>query len=263
MKKDKLIKIIDVVVLIIVAALCGIYTVSGLFSGAKGNKVDYVLICCILLFALALHFIFSIFTELEFFKKQDELMSKVDSLDAIKGVRKFATSSECDAYIAERIALAEKSVCDLNWQDDLPFNPRARDPLQKQFTEKAIDTSIKTFCKKQGRIYREIFTFTYPANIQKMKIHISYGNSYSCAYFENLTTPKFPKMQFVIIDNKEIIFASSAYEPHLYSIHDENFVHMFSRYFDQAWRQSTRTIKEDNIVHEDVIDKIERNYSNI
>lgn len=263
MRKIKIIKIIDVIILIIVAALCGIYAVSGLFNKVEGYNVDYILICSILLFALALHFIFSIFTEFDFFEKQEELMTKIDSLDAIKGVRKFATSTEGDAYIADRIALAKESVCDLNWQDDLPFNPRARDPQKKKFTEKAIDASIRAFCKKQGRIYREIFTFTYPANIQKMKIHISYGNSYSCAYFENLKNPKFPKMQFVIIDEKEVIFASSAYEPHLYAIQDKNFVHMFSRYFDQAWRESTGKIKEAKTAHQDVISEIESKYSDI
>ena len=189
MKKDKIIKIIDVIILIVVAAICGIYAVSGLFT-KEANSVNYVLISCILLFALALHFIFSIFAEFDFFKRQDELSSKIDSLKAIKGVTKFQTSSECDEYIAEKIALAKESVCDLNWQDDLPFNPRARDPQRKNFTAKAIDDSIKSFCKKQGRTYREIFTFTYPANIDKMKAHITYGDSFSCAYFENLKNPK-------------------------------------------------------------------------
>lgn len=260
MKKDKIIKIIDVSILISIAVLCAFYTASGLFNESK--NINYTAVCCILLFALALHFIFSIFTEFDFFKRQEDLMSKIDSLNMIKGVKKFTKVSDCDAYIAERISTAKESVYDLNWQDDLPFNPRARDPQTKKFTEKVIDNSIKAFCKKQGRTYREIFTFSYPANVQKMKAHITYGDSYSCAYFENLINPKFPKLQFVIIDGKEVIFASSAYEPHLYAIQDEHFVHMFICYFDQAWRESTKKIKDNTIIYNAVIAEIESQYAN-
>jgi len=254
----KTIKIVDIVILSVIGIVCAIYAVSGLFP--NNASPNYVLIACLLLFALVSHFILSISTELQLFKKQDELIKTINSLDAIKGVQIFTNSTDSDTYIAERITLAKESVCDLNWQDDLPVNPRARDPRKKQFTEKEIDKSIKSFCKKSSTMYREIFTFEYSANVQKMKAHIEYGDTYNCSYFENKDIPKFPKIQFVIIDEKEVIFASSAYEPYLYAVRDEKFVHMFKAYFEQAWRQSTK-IKERKTVHDNIIAEIETKYT--
>lgn len=69
------------------------------------------------------------------------------------------------------------------------------------------------------KIYKEIFTFSYPKNLGKMITHLDYGEVYSCSYYENLELDrKFPKMQFVVIDDEKVIFVSSSYQPNLCSI---------------------------------------------
>jgi hypothetical protein len=82
-----------------------------------------------------------------------------------------------------------------------------------------------TIIKKDIREYKEIFTFSYECNIDKMLDHINYGPVYSCRYFDNKEEKtKFPKIQFVIIDEEEAIFVSSSYAPHLYSLKGKELV---------------------------------------
>ena len=49
--------------------------------------------------------------------------------------------------------------------------------------------------------------------------HLSYDSNYSCRYFDNKEEKtKFPKIQFVIIDEEEVIFVSSSYASYPYSL---------------------------------------------
>ena len=49
--------------------------------------------------------------------------------------------------------------------------------------------------------------------------HINFGLVYSCRYFDNKEEKtKFPKIQFVIIDEEEVIFVSSSYASYPYSL---------------------------------------------
>lgn len=264
MQTERVLKIIDIVILIIVALLCGVFTCLGLFSDLK---IDYSLITATLLFAIALHFIFSAFIEMKFLNRENEMAQTIEDstnkiISSLKGVeiKFFETIEEVDLYIAQRIREAKKNVYDLNWQDYYHSNPHHRNPIDREYSENQIDLAIKNFCENEdNNLYREIFTFSYPNNYGKMKRHTSYGDSYSCSYFDNITNKKFPKIQFVIIDDEEVIFVSSAYRPYLCAIKDKKIVHIFDHYFEQAWNLSEK-IKKGSKVNEELIEKIKIDY---
>ncbi len=265
MKKEKVIKIIDITILIAVAVLCAVFGFIDILS--EKNAIDYSFLACVLLFAITIHFIASAFLEIDLLKKHQDISTKIDFstktiIDSLKGVeiKLFDKIEDVDLYVAQKITNAKKSVFDLNWQDYLKNNPNPRNPVVREYTENEIDKSIKQFCSESyAKIYREIFTFSYSKNFQKMLTHMTYGNNYNCAYYDNIKHPKFPKIQFVIIDDEEVIFVSSAYRPHFCAIHDKRIVSIFNNYFEQAW-QLSRVIKDKDGTKQGIIEKIRAAY---
>lgn len=265
MKKEKAIKIIDIIILIIVAVLSAVFAFVDLFSDKY--VINYSFLACILLFAITIHFIASAFLEMDLLKKNQNISTKIDSaaktiIDSLKGVEinLFEKIEDVDLYIAQRISVAKKSVYDLNWQDHLKSNPNPRNPVVREYTENAIDKSIKDFClESTAKVYREIFTFSHTKNFNKMLTHITYGNKYSCSYYDNARHPRFPKIQFVIVDDEEVIFVSSAYRPNFCAIRDKRIVSIFNHYFVQAWELS-KVIKENKTINQELIEKIRNTY---
>ncbi|MDR1761520.1 MAG: hypothetical protein LBR55_03620 [Bacteroidales bacterium] len=269
MKKRTILQNIDAIILIVIATTCGSFTV---WSIIVEKPEYYALLACGFLFAIALHFIFSVFIEKESSKKQEELTKIVAesketilnshklTITSFKGAKVTDIIQNVDLYIAERIKNALKSVYDLNWQD-YQKNSNPRNISDRKYSENAIDASIKEFCKKGNVTYQEIFTFSDNRNYPKLKTHINYGDNYSCSYYDNLEPlKKFPKIQFVIIDEKEVIFVSSAYGHSLCATRDEKIVEICCIYFKQAWDLSTK-IKEEKIVHNNIITEIEAKYT--
>lgn len=264
MNKEKVIRTVDVTILIAVGVICAIYFCLELF-GFK--KVDFALMSFILLLAITLHFIAAIFLEMDLLTKHQDISTKIDTstktiIDSLKGVeiKLFDKIEDVDFYIAQMITSAKKSVFDLNWQDYLKSNPNPRNPVVREYTENAIDKSIKEFCSESSaKVYREIFTFSHTKNFQKMLTHITYGDKYSCSYYDNIKHPRFPKLQFVIIDDEEVIFVSSAYKPHFCAIRDKRIVSIFNNYFEQAWTLS-KVIKDKDDIKHDIIEKIRTAY---
>ena len=127
------------------------------------------------------------------------LFRSIDSLNGVEVIF-FDDINEVDMYIAKRILAASECVYDFNWQDFMPINPYHRKLADKEYAATKIDASIKSFCSKKTmkpRIYKEIFTFSYPQNIGKMLNHIKYGDVYCCSYYENKDiNTRFPKLQF-------------------------------------------------------------------
>lgn len=71
--------------------------------------------------------------------------------------------------------------------------------------------------------------------------HIKYGDVYCCSYYENKDiNTRFPKLQFVVIDDREVVFVSSAYKPNLCSIKNTRIASIFCNYFEQAWELSKK-----------------------
>ena len=265
MKKEKVIKIIDITILIAVAVLSAVFAFIDMLS--EKYVIDYSFLACILLFAITIHFIASAFLEMDLMKKHQDISTKIDSstktiINSLKGVeiKLFDEIADVDIYISQRILSANKNVYDLNWQDFHKSNPNPRNPAVKEYTESELDKSIKEFCAdNKSKVYREIFTFSYQKNFQKMLTHITYGDKYSCSYYDNIKHPRFPKLQFVIIDDEEVIFVSSAYRPHFCAIRDKRIVSIFNNYFEQAWTLS-KVIKDKYDIKHDIIEKIRTAY---
>lgn len=262
--KEKALKIFDITLLIGVAGIC---IISGCLDILNITKPDYSIMAFALLSAITVHFITAGFLDLELLKKNQDLSAKLDSvskkiIDSLKGVEinLFEKIEDVDLYIAQRISVAKKSVYDLNWQDHLDKNPNPRNPVDREYTEGAIDKSMKDFCSEvSAKVYREIFTFSHTRNFQKMEAHITYGEKYSCSYYDNLYKTKFPKLQFVIIDDEEVVFVSSAYRPNFCAIKDKRIVSIFNNYFEQAWELSEK-IKEGKSLNADLITNIRTRY---
>lgn len=265
MNKEKIIKIINITILIAVAVFTAVFAFIDLLS--EKYVIDYSFLACILLFAITIHFIASVFLEMDMLKKHQDISTKIDTstkkiIDSLKGVEinLFEKIEDVDLYIAQRISIAKKSVYDLNWQDHLKNNPNPRNPVVREYTENAIDKSIKYFCSESSaKVYREIFTFSHKKNFAKMLTHINYGNKYSCSYYDNKQHPRFPKLQFVIIDDEEVVFVSSAYRPNFCAIRDKRIVSIFNNYFEQAWELS-KVIKDNANTKWDIIEKVRTAY---
>lgn len=269
--KDKIIKIIDIAMIIAAIVVCLIaFILDGYNSYVSSDiNIDYSFVSTTLLLSIAIHFILSAFIQEDILKKQLTLEEKLSQstdtiIESLNGVEVtfFDDINDVDIYIAKQILEATSSVYDFNWQDYTSVNPHHRSQYEKEYASNEIDKSIKKFCERNSSIspiYKEIFTFSYPKNWGKLLDHISYGDSYSCSYYDNKDDKKFPKLQFVVIDDKEVIFVSSAYKPNLCSIKNKRIVSIFSSYFDQAWDLSIK-IKESNQLYDDIVSDIKNKY---
>jgi hypothetical protein len=263
-------KIIDRWLLIAIAIVCGGFTV---FSIATSKPEYYSLLACGFLFAIALHLIFSTFINKNIAEQQEELSKLVvKSKDTILNSHKLTITSfkgnkvtdiiqNVDLYIADKIKNATNSVYDLNWQD-YQKNNNPRNNSDRTYSENAIYKCIKEFCAKENVEYQEIFTFSYERNLPKLMTHKNYGNNYSCAYYDNLEPlKKFPKLQFVIVDEKEVIFVSSTYGHSLCATRDEKIVEICCIYFKQAWELSEKIKKRGESANDELITAIEIKYN--
>ena len=234
-----------------------------IFKSLPDIEVAYPAISSCLLVSLSTILIIYQFENRKKLEKIEGLPKEISSIIRHSGnVKFFKDIDEVDNYIAKRISEAKESVCDLNWQDFMTTNPMPRNEAKKKHISNQIDKEIRKFCnhKKDKREYKEIFTFSYERNIDKMLDHINYGSVYSCRYFDNKEEKtKFPKIQFVIIDEEEIIFVSSSYAPHLYSLKGKELVGVFRKYFEQAWQLATE-LKSDSNLDKDSISYIESTY---
>ena len=89
-------------------------------------------------------------------------------------------------------------------------------------------------------MYKEIFMFNADGRKEKMKKRVQENSeAYSCAYYENSSVPQF---QFVVIDRKIVIFASSRYKLPIAIVNDE-IGQLFTNYYDELWENAIK-IKE-------------------
>jgi len=271
--KKKIIKIFDILTITSAIIICIVtYIVDGLAVLKQQElDIDYSVISATLLLSIAIHFILSAFIQDDMNKTQIALKNNIEQstktiINSLNGVEVefFEDINKVDIYISEKIADASSCVYDFNWQDYMETNPYHRNPIEKKYASTQIDKSIKSFCSKKSskpKMYKEIFTFSYPKNLGKMIEHLTYGDNYSCSFYDNKEpNTKFPKLQFVIIDDCEVIFVSSAYKPNLCSIKNKRIVSIFCSYFEQAWELS-QIIKEGPNINESLVKDIKQKYS--
>lgn len=271
--KDKFLENFDKVILLTVSIICGIVIFFGLMGRTTifGWSIDYAYISCVLLCAIATHFILSIYGSFGHKQIENKINQSVTSIvESLNGVEKitFNTIKEVDSYVANRIKNAKNTVQDLNWQDfRIPVTNHTQQ--HRQEVDDEIDDSIKEFCNrkrnletKKKSVYEEIFTFpkSNKRNLQKMKSHVNYGDIYSCYYYETLEELKFPKLQFVIIDDEEVIFVSSEYKENFCAIKDRRIVNICLNYFMQARELSIMIKQRNHTADQNLIKQIEDKY---
>lgn len=236
--KEKVLKIVEYISLsssIVLSIVFGILDACGL-------NVNYLL--GFLFGSLTTYFLTCGIRESEKSKITSYTISQLDNTKVI-----LQSIDEVDAYIAERIGQAKTSVYDFCWWDYNTEGPVIhRNPQLVKKLGADLDNSLCKFCNKGGhRIYREIFSLHSDANKQKLLEHIKIPKNYQCAHYDT-STYKFPKLQFVIIDEEEVIFASRFYPTHCI-IRDKNIIDIMLNYFDQAWALAVK-IRENQIDEE-------------
>jgi hypothetical protein len=266
MERERIIKIWDTIVLVTAAIGCVIIMLLGLLDWNKiitlPITIDYAFVSCVLLGAIAIHFALSIygnFGQKEVEHKIDESTRKI--IDSLVGVEKqtFNSMNAVDEYVTKRIKEATSRVYDLNWLvSDKPSN---RDVEKDRLTRfhKNLNNGITHFNNnKKTDFYREIFVFHYPLKVDVMKSRLNF-EKYSCKYYHK--NNKFPKLQFVIIDDEEVIFISSLYKNgQLCAIRDKIIVALFIHYFDYSWKNAL-LIREDGKTENEVVAEIESSFS--
>jgi hypothetical protein len=162
------------------------------------------------------------------------------------GVSKAERMCQADQYAAKRIAEAQRSVWDFAWQDDKESNPKTDPPAAvRSAGSKALDEAIRGAIAGGLVHYHEILTTkAYSPLLRK---HIGYCREitpdrtlkYRARIYDNTRKGyrKFPKIQFVVIDEEEVIFMSSGYE-YCFSMKSKKTASVFLKYALMAWEQA-------------------------
>jgi hypothetical protein len=229
----------------------------------ENENLNYGLLCWILLTAITIHLLISIgkkgITKQDLEKHFEYTTETI--IKSLNGVKKqtFQDTKEASEYCEKRIAEAQTSVYDFNWIIPTKLSEQDADIINmryarnKEFHAK-LSEHIKKFDKSyKSCFYREIFVFHNLHKVNIMNERLKY-NKYSCKYYKN--DIQFPKMQFVIIDNEEVIFLSTIYKDGaLCAIKDPKIVKLCTSYFDVAWENAI-PIKVDDNRNETVIKEI-------
>lgn len=175
----------------------------------------------------------------EFSKQAEALLKKIQGAEVLG----FANAAQQEHYLAKRLADAKVEICDLSWKETLSLHVSLPERVKSQ---KSYENSIE---KTARRIpYREIFVFSDPRRIDKLKRRIDEDlPGYSCRYFPSSTIPR---LQFMIIDREEIVFASSSY-PTLCSIRQPHLAQIFQAYYESAWAAATPLKEGRNLRHDE------------
>jgi hypothetical protein len=167
----------------------------------------------------------------------------VDSLEGVE-FQKFDTRNELLNYVIKRIAKAHSRIDDLSWSPaislthELDVNQR----LDKKYAEQVSLASKKIS-------YREVFIFNRPGRIETLEKRLQENSpGYSCAYYQ---PTEVPLIQFMIIDNEEMIILSDQF-PHYYTIRHPDLIKLYSDYYEEIWRKATVLKLGTKVMHEEV-----------
>lgn len=252
---------------LLLAIVVGSISILGLFTDIpfiKGNLSNIILaVSSIILTIVAVSKSTSDKNHRQISEKIDEHLRKIGKnlevnkdtiLKGLEGVEfvKFSDPNEQIEYIINRLQNAKNSVSDFTWAPKVSssFNAPLRQKLEKKYV-----TAIKSASKKIS--YREIFIFSHKSRIKKLKEHYLKAKTseelsgYSCAFYDDTN---FPRLQFLLIDNNEVIFTSGQYLK--CAIKNNNIVEIFSKYYSSAWEHAHKLIENGKIVDTEKIEEI-------
>ncbi len=195
-----------------------------------------------------------------------------NTIKSLNGVRTHLLNDREDfyKYIAKKVAQASRTICDISLGGTV--QPALNSSEKDAF--KNYRTAIADACNSQHIVYREVLSFpknqfkTGENRFKRVKELIDQDlDGYQAGYYntphkdeddkndKNKYAPPF--LQFMIIDNKELIFGH--YKPlgkeSFLVIEHPDIVNLFSDYYEALWNDSIK-IKLPDYTNKDELEKI-------
>jgi len=175
--------------------------------------------------------------------------STITIIESLEGVelRKFESASDMMSYVNKRLLQARQQIDDLSWSPalGLEYGLHTTRELEAEYAERIARVSRKI-------PYREVFSFNRPGRIEKLKKRLQENApGYSCAYYEDTQAPV---LQFMIIDNDEVLILSDQLQSKL-AIKHPYIVKLFAEYYEEIWRHAT-PIKVGVTIEEKAVQRI-------
>lgn len=254
-----LLRKIDILLLLIIsiaAITIALIDTFDLFSLSQYlSEINYPLICLLILGLIGTHLVISFVTtedhKNESLKKFDELILSSDNIK----VKAFEDSFELETYLAKRIHEARNEICDLTWKLSVSS---AFGIGKRKDAHNIYEKALKEFSDKL--IYREVWIFNDNRRVEKFNKRIKENkNGYSCRYYRDEKN-KIPRLQFVIIDNNEVLFFPSSKYSLLCSIKGDAISKVCKPYFEEIWNNAI-PIKEGKKIHQTEVEYINKHYT--
>ena len=160
---------------------------------------------------------------------------------------RFDNMIDLEKFQIKEMKKAKSEILDLSWSYKVSSRHTAEKDKKLDATyEDTIDAVSKKIT------YKEIFMFNVEGRKEKMKKRVQEDSeAYSCAYYENSIVPQF---QFVVIDRKTVIFASSRYKVPMAIVNNE-IGQLFANYYDELWEKAIK-IKEGAKLNSEIYQKV-------
>ena len=256
-------KYADTAVLLLISVISVIFSVADVFGLLDLVKwlphLDYPVLLLALFGAMGLHLSVAHLERIRFYESfpggTERLVRELSAqsqrlIEGVRGVQVvvFSSAAEQELYMAKRFEDAKIEICDLSWKESLSLHSLMPDRAKSQ---KAYESSIAKAAKRIP--YREVFVFSDVRRVEKLQRRLQENaDGYSCRYFD--TTCKIPRLQFVLIDREEVIFAASAY-PKLCAIRQAEIAEICQAYYNAVWEAAT-PLKEGPKVHHAELSKV-------
>lgn len=254
----KILKKIDVILLLIISGFSITILVLDYFDILNKieffKNLDYSILAVLILSTIGLHLGLSFITFQESENNKSKLLeSLINDSNNIK-VQLFENSFDLETYLAKRVYEAKSEVCDLSWKNTIsPAYGIGKRKTSHQIFEKALADHSKSL------VYKEIWMFNDERRVDKLNKRLRENKEgYSCRYFKE--DSNIPRLQFVIIDNEEVLFFATNSNSLQCAIKGDNISKVFKPYFDEIWNKAT-PIKDGNKKYANEIQFINDNYS--
>jgi len=249
----KILKAIPLILIIAMAIINLLFTILEYFYFRRTEILrsqQFIFLASTLLSIITIHLIILYWQ----IKERESRLFK-NLLSAIKNFKDvdlkiFNSIEEQEEYVIKQIKYAKKGIHDLSWKEKIRDEPNL--PKEKEL-ERKNDMTVRLISK--DCVYKEIFVFSNEKRREKMLQRISAElPGYSCKYYSDVKG--IPRIQFIVIDNEEVIFASSEYPNHC-SVKNKELASIFVKYYEEIWCNAI-PIKEGSKIYEDTVEKIKK-----
>lgn len=215
--------------------------------------LDYSLLAVLLLALIGIHLGSSHLEETKFRDDTLERLRAFSESSDRPAIRVFDNALSLERYLSRRIREAESEVCDLSWKHRISAGFAVG---SRKSSHHAYERSVAAAAKRIT--YREIFVFNDSRRLEKMIRRIEENRDcYSCRYFEDES--RIPRLQFVIIDNREVVFFAVAPNATLCALESKELVGVLKPYFEEAWLNAI-PIKDGKVVHHATFKAVKEKY---